>query len=161
VKGGNQMYRLTIIIFILLICISASAKLNLEKVNPDEPVDYTLNERLSFENSLIRLKQVDSALDSFRKLTDASKNTMSKEELNATGNTGWEIQNLGFENWTNAIEGTLYKQEYLIKKINYDFALKKFTLKEIDEKELLNAENELKQAEKNFQDWWDSFSIAD
>lgn len=102
------MNRLTIIIFLLFFSVSVSAELNLKPVNPNESVDYTFNKRLSFENSLNRIKQIESALDSFRKLTDVSKDKISIEEFNTIGNTEWESQNLGFPNWTKAIEGTLY-----------------------------------------------------
>ena len=154
------MYRFTSSIFILFLSITASAELDLKPVR-GESVDYTYNKRLSFDNSLISLKQINSALISFEKLTDASKDKITIEVLKEIGNTELDIQQLGFYNWSKAIEGTLYKQEYLIKKVSYDLALEKFNAKKIAQEELSFAESELKLSEDRFQNWWNSLSIAD
>ncbi|MDD4356637.1 MAG: hypothetical protein PHN98_05235 [Smithellaceae bacterium] len=155
------MWRLLIICSIITISFSAYAELNLKPVNPDEPAEYTYNQRFSSEHALERLAAIDSALDSFRKLTEASKNKMAKDKLEKIGNTGWETQNLGLPNSALAIKGTILKQEYMIKKLTYDLAQRRLKLGEISKKELSEAQREYKKAEQKFQTFWDSFGIAD
>ena len=155
------MWRLLIIFSIIAISFSAYAELNLKPVNPDEPAEYTYNQRLSAEHALKNLVAIDSALDSFRKLTEASKNKMAKDTLEKIGNTGWETQTLGLPNSARAIKGTILKQEYMIKKLTYDLAQRRLKLGEISEKELSEVQREYKKAEQKFQTFWDSFRIAD
>ena len=50
---------------------------------------------------------ISDALQSFRKLTEIS----DEEKKAKIKNTTWDIQNLGFINWTNSVKGTLLKQE--------------------------------------------------
>ena len=137
------------------------AGLNLKPIHPDESVYETLNERISINNSLSSLKLVDSALESFTQLTIVARDEIPNQKLNTIGNTDWETQHLGFSNWTKTLQGTLLKQEYLIKKLNYHLACNDYETKKINKEALLNAENKFRLAEKRFQKWWDSFSIAD
>jgi hypothetical protein len=155
------MLRILIICSILAVSLPAYAELDLKSANPDESAKYTYNERFSSKQSLESLAEIKSALDSFRKLTEASVNKLSKEKLDKIGNTGWEMQNLGFRNHTGAIEGTILKQEYLIKKLTYELAQRKLKSGEIKQKELLETEKEYKKAEKQFQAFWNTFHIAD
>ena len=55
---------------------------------------------------------------SFKKLTEKSRDNLSEEVLSEIGNTARDIQSLGFYNWVGAVEGTLRKQNYLIKNLN-------------------------------------------
>ena len=155
------MLRAIILISILFISIPASAELNLKRLHPDEPADYTFAQRFSFESSLSSLTRMKSALESFRKLTEVTKNKISKSEAETIGNTGWETQYLGFENWPNSIEGTLYKQKYLIKKLEYELAVEREKNGQVNKIQLDIAKKEFEQAEKKFQSFWDSFSIGD
>ena len=50
---------------------------------------------------------ISDALQSFRKLTEIS----DERNKSKVDNTAWDIQNLGFVNWTNSVKGTLLKQE--------------------------------------------------
>lgn len=154
---------LRIFIGCLLVAITTPAygEVVLKPVHPDEPVDYTFNERFSTKNSLENLDAVKSALDSFRKLTAAAAGKIPKKRLAEIGNTGWEIQNLGFANYVGGLRGTLLKQDYLIKKLEYELAQRKAKAGEITGKELLEAKGEFEKAEKQFQKFWDTFGIAE
>jgi hypothetical protein len=50
---------------------------------------------------------ISDALQSFRKLTEIS----DERNKSKVDNTAWDIQNLGFVNWTNSVKGSLLKQE--------------------------------------------------
>jgi hypothetical protein len=156
------MIRRAAVVLILAFGISAPGRISGQKaVHPDESADYTMNERLSVRQSLESLAAIESALNSFRKLTEAAAKTMPKEQLAKIGNTGWEMQNLGFVNHVGAVKGTLLKQEYFLKKLSYELAQRKSKSGEMDPKSLLKSKQEYEQAEKEFQQFWKTFGIAD
>ena len=155
------MLRAIIICSILAISISAYGDLILKPIHPDEPADYTYNERFSTRSSLNSLDTIKSALESFRKLTEASAGKIPKKTLVKIGNTGWEMQNLGFPNHVGTVKGTLLKQEYLIKKLTYELAQTKAMSGEVNQAHLSAAKMDYEKAEKQFQDYWDSFRVSD
>jgi hypothetical protein len=149
------------ICLLIALAVPAYGETGLKPVHPDESADYTFNERLSVNNSLESLAAVKSALASFRKLTAAATGKIPRERLAEIGNTGWEIQNLGFVNYVETIKGTLLKQDYLIKKLRYELAQQKSKSGEITGKDLLEAKGEFEKAEKQFQGFWNTFGVAD
>ena len=155
------MLRTLIIFSIIAISFSAYGDVDLKSVNPDESADYTYNERFSSKRSLESLATIKSALESFRKLTETVANKISKEGLAKIGNTSWEMQNLGFVNHVEAVKGTILKQEYLIKKLTYELAQIKSKSGEINQRDLLEIKREYEKAEKQFQEFWNSFRISD
>lgn len=157
-----MIYKVSVVILLLVfIALPVVGQLKLKDVNPDEPADHTFNKRFSLENSLRRIKQVREALASFRKLTEESRDKLSKEEMLTIGNTDGERQNMGFYNWVGAIEGTLRKQDYQIKKLELELAREKHKSGRLEEKKLRQKEARYKKAEAEFQKFWDSFVIID
>jgi len=119
----------------------ASLEQLLDPIHPDESVDHTLNERFSFENSLKRLQQI--------------------VEFGQDDDADFETQ-MGFENWTGAVKGTLYKQNYEIKKLEFELARRLYRdYNEISLDELETAEEEYEEALEQLQTIWDDFSIMD
>jgi hypothetical protein len=155
------MLRALIICSLISISVSAHGELNLKAVHPDEDIDYTYNQRFSAKQSLDSLGFIHSALDSFRQLTETAANKISKDQLEEIGNTGWEMQNLGFPNHVQGVKGTLLKQEYLIHKLKYELAQIKLKTGDINQKEFLEIEVEYNKSEKQFQEFWNSFHISD
>ena len=151
----------------LLTALSATAdaklnlKINLPGGNPGEGGEEIFNNEFTSDNALERMGQIESALESFKKLTDMSRSKITQDKLQKIGNTEGDIQNIGFGNWPNTIKGTILKQEYLIKKLNYDLAQARFKLGEIKKNDLQKAEKEYKEAEAKFQKFWDSFTVYD
>jgi hypothetical protein len=109
----------------------------LEPVHPDEPVEHTYNERFSLENALQRVGQI-------------------RESSTATGEAA-----MAMTNWTGAIEGTLRKQDYLLKKA--DFELAKYQLRdgEITQAQYNEREAAFRKAEADFKEFWEGFGISD
>jgi hypothetical protein len=140
-----------------------AAELDLQPRGPDgaEYVGYTYNQRFSFENAIRSLNIIRDMLSSFTSLIDASKNIISKEKMNKIGITSAEMQMLGFRNTPNAIEGTLRKQEYLIKKLSYELAQFQLKSGKINQDKYKEIEKEYRQEESSFREFWDSFQIAD
>jgi len=155
------MWRLLIICPLIAIRFSAHAELNLKAVHPDEPSEYTYNQRFSSQNALENMAAIDSALESFSKLIETSKKKVSEDKLEKIGNADWETQNLGLPNATRAVRGTLLKQDYLIKKLTYDLAQRRLKAGEISGKKLAEAQRDYKKAEQAFQKFWDSFRVED
>jgi hypothetical protein len=137
------------------------ARENLSPVSPDEPLEDTLSDRFSLANSLERLQQIRGALSSFVQLTEKSKPALGERAIARIGNTDWEIQNLGFPNWVGSVEGTLRKQDYQIKKLEFELATKQYEDGEVSQAVLDEKEVAYRLAEQEFRAFWHSFEIAD
>ncbi|MBD1938157.1 hypothetical protein [Microcoleus sp. FACHB-68] len=132
-----------------------------QPVHPDELIDDTLNQRFTFENSLTRTQQIKEALESFRQLTDTSKAKLGKSAISQVKNTDPETQTLGFYNWLGSVEGTLIKQNYQLKKLEFELAQKQYQDKEITKPELDIKSDNYRKAEQEFQTFLKTFTIAD
>ena len=154
------MFRLLTGLLIIACSSSVVADLDLKPIHPDESIEYTFDERFSFDNALISLSNIKDSLGSFRELTD---NIRSKKAINITevDNTDWETQHLGFSNMTSAIEGTLRKQDYLIQKLQYELITEKKKTTVISNEELSKQYKKYRESEINFQNFWNNQSISD
>lgn len=117
---------------------------SLEPVHPDEPVSYTFHERFSLENALQRVEQINEIGDS------------ALDELDQHG----EIR-MALPNWIGAVEGTLRKQEYEIRKLEFELALRDYEGGIINEDELEQKERDYERAESDFRIFWDSLAVRD
>ncbi|HEY9850042.1 MAG TPA: hypothetical protein V6D28_11325 [Leptolyngbyaceae cyanobacterium] len=132
-----------------------------QNVNRDEPLDVTLNQRFSLANSLDRIQQIRGALNSFRTLTERSKTALGQRVISSVGNTEPDIQTLGFTNWVGAVEGTVRGQNYRIKKLEFELAQKQFEDKQISQAAFNQKRTAYQQAQREFQNFVNSFRIAD
>ena len=148
-------------VLVIIAVLSVCGQLNPRNHNPDEPADYTYNERFSAQNALKTLKSIDAALQSFQTLTEEQKGKLTKEELAQVGNTAWDVQHLGFYNGVRAIEGTVRKQDYEIKRLEYELAKVKYGAGRISHKSLNERKKAYQEAEQEFQRFWDAFEIRD
>jgi hypothetical protein len=140
-----------------------AAELDLQPrgIDGGEPVEYTFNQRFSFVNAIEGLNGIRDILNSFVRLTEASRNIIPKERMNKIGNNSGETQMLRFRNLPNAIEGALRKQEYVIKKLSYELAQYQLKSREINQDKFEEIEKEYQQEETSFQEFWNEFQIAD
>lgn len=145
----------------LLVPLSIYGQLRLKDRHPDEPATYTFNERFSVKRAIENLKYMDGSLQSFYLLTELSKTKFSKEEITKIGHTEPDAQTLGFYNAVHAVEGTIRKQAYQIKKLEYELAQAKFDAGKIRPKELAQKKLADQKAEKDFQAFWDTFKVRD
>ena len=132
-----------------------------DNFNEDNLYGSTLEEAFSLDESLYRVDQVRDSLDSFAKLTEKSKTKLSQDILNQIGNTGWEIQTLGFYNWSNTIEGTLRLQDYRIKKLELELAIAKYEKDELTKKEVEKFLKAFNEANAEIQSFINSYTVAD
>ena len=150
-----------VMVLLVFIALPVVAELKLEDPSRSEPAGHAFNKRFSLETSLDCINKIKRALESFRMLTEKGKGKPSTEELSTIGNMKWETQHLGFHNWVAAVEGTLRKQDYQIKRVEFELAEEKYKAGRIKKEELEEKEINYKKAERDFQAFWDSFSIAD
>ena len=140
--------------------VSSDRSLN-RAAHSDEPVQETLDQRFSVENSRVRMQQIDAALTSFRQLTETSQKNLGQAEVAGVGNTDWETQNLGFHNWVGAVEGTILKQNARIAQLELELAQQQHADKKITKVELTQKAVNAQKAAQEFDQFWKSFSIAD
>ncbi len=151
-------------------CTNSNSKLSIEKVKFEVPEDEfseenlggsTLLDAFSLEQSIYRIEQVREGLESFKKLTEKSKTKITKDILDQVGNTGWEIQTLGFYNWPNTIEGTLKIQDYQISKLEFELAIEKYEKDKIAKEDVEKTKEKYENAKNEMQKFLDSYTIAD
>jgi hypothetical protein len=151
-----------LVVFVLVVTpLLAGADLQLEPIHPQESVAETLNKRFSLENALANIKSIEGWLDSFRQLTAAAKGKLGSAAWKKIGNTEWDVQTLSFANQPRAVEGALRYQNWLLKKAQYRLAALELKTGQSGAQKAEQARQELEQAEKEFQAFWDSMSIAD
>ena len=137
------------------------ADLKLKSIHPDETVEQTLTQRFSLENAVSVLATMQEWLESFRRLTTAAKGRIGAAAWKEIGNTEWDVQTLGFANQPRALEGALRYQNWLLKKTRHQLAALELKTGQASAQKLERAWQEMEQAEKEFQAFWDSMSIAD
>jgi hypothetical protein len=116
----------------------------LKNVHPDEPVEYTYNERFNLQR----------ALSSARMLREFNDTIMEVIGLN-------EFTVLAYPNAIGVLEGTVAKQHYEIKRLEYELAARKYEGGELEVQDLIDAENGYQEALKTFAKFWSSFVIND
>ena len=70
-------------------------------------------------------------------------------------------QSMAYSNSIGAIEGTLMKQEYQIKKLVFELAKVLYRDGEISEQQLAEKEAAYNQAVEAFKAFWESFGLSD
>ena len=153
----------TWLLVILLLCwvFAVQAELTLKPIHPDEPVEYTLKQRFSPENALANMEAIKGFLESFRRLTAAAKGKIAAQTLKSIGHTDWETQQLAIANLPPAVEGALRYQNWLLKKTLHQLALMELQAGKTSAQKTEQARQEMDQAEKEFQIFWDGMSVAD
>ena len=135
--------------------------LSLSPISPDEPVNYTFNQRFSRKNALDRTTQISNALSSFQQLTLKAQLVLGDAAIQEVDNTSQEIQSIAFPNWVGAVEGTIRKQDYQIKKLEFELAQKKYEDGEIDRATLDAKSEHYRLTIQDFQTFWESLTVID
>jgi hypothetical protein len=130
-------------------------------VHPDETAEYTYEKRFSCEQALAFLDNVRGALSSFVHLTGEAKKKLPASKVKAVGNTEWDVQTLGFTNWTHAIEGALRRQELELARLRSQLAEERAKSGGATPEEVRDAQRAYQAARQSFQEFWNRFSIAD
>lgn len=130
-------------------------------IYPDEPLNVILDQRFSLNHSLTRIGQISEALNSFHQLTLKHQRLAPSPVVANTGNAEPEVQTLGFQNWVGTVEGTLVQQHYQIAKLEYELAQKQYQDREISQVQLAKKAMTYQQANQEYQDFLNSFRIAD
>lgn len=121
------------------ITLEPSIQEDLKPVHPDEDADYTFNHRFSLNNALGRIGQLKGL---------ASRMNPGEESM-------------AFQNWIGAIEGTMKKQDYQIRKLEFELAKFQQREGEITKSELDEKKAAYEEAAYAFKSFWNSFSVSD
>lgn len=119
------------------IAMEPSIEEDLQQVHPDEDASYTFNTRFSLDNALDRVGQL-------------KRISMPQGE-----------KSMAFTNSVGAIEGTLMKQDYEIKKLDFELAKVLFRDGELTQEQLDQKEAAYNEAVNAFKAFWESFGISD
>ena len=121
------------------ISLEPSIEQELQPVHPDEPTSHTFNQRFSLENALDRVAQIEDI---------------------GTPEIQGEIS-MGFTNAISAVNGTLLKQDYELKKAEFDLAKFEHRDNLITDSDLAEKESAYNEAVEAFKTFWGSFGISD
>ncbi len=118
-------------------------------------------QRFEFSNALTGMDYMQQYLGSFKKLTKLTAGQLSAEDQQQIGNLGWEVQNLGFHNWTQTVEGALRKQNYDIQRLEYELAQERFQSGKITKTALSEKERQFQIARQDWEQFIRNVRIAD
>jgi hypothetical protein len=136
---------------------SAVGYLNLSKRHPDAADGATeFATEYAPGAALQRLEQMRGSLASFKQLTARVRRRLTEAELRDAGNTSEEIQSIGFHNIPLIVEGTLLKQDYQLKQVEYELAQLRRARGQIAEQEVERARGAYADATRRFQLFWDT-----
>ena len=131
--------------------------LNLTKRHPDAADGVTeFAKEYSPRMALQRLNQIGGFLDSFKQLTVRARGKLTAADLRDAGNTSRETQSIGFHNIPLIVEGTLLKQDYQLKQVEYELARLRHVRGEVTEQGVERARVAYAEATKRFQVFWDT-----
>ena len=116
---------------------------------------------LQLSSALQSLERMKEFLSSFRSLTEAASLFIPAARMKKIGNTDWETQNIGFRNMPQIIEGVLRKQEFLLRKLEYEAAQAECRQKKIEAEALKSAEQKFVEAEAGFRSFQSTFHLTD
>jgi hypothetical protein len=131
--------------------------LNLTKRHPDAadgPTEFAT--QYSPSTALHRLDQLRGFLKSFKQLTARARGRLTAADLRDADNTSREMQSIGFHNIPLAVEGTLLKQDYQLKQVEYELARLRHLSGEVAEQDVERARSAYAEATQRFQVFWDT-----
>lgn len=129
--------------------------------NSLQTTDNISSERFNLSKSLTGMESINGWLKSFKELTKLTADRISPEEKQQVGNLGWEMQNIGFYNWVKSVEGTLHKQNYDIRKLEYELALERCAAGKVSQEEVTEKERKYQEARSDMQNFLEKFHVAD
>ena len=89
-------------------------------------------------------------------MTARARGTLTATDLRDAGNTSGEIQSIAFHNIPLVVEGTLLKQDYQLKQVEYEVARLRHLRGEVAEQDVERARGAYAEATKRFQLFWDT-----
>ncbi|MEL6930163.1 MAG: hypothetical protein AAFO95_16220 [Cyanobacteria bacterium J06600_6] len=133
----------------------------LPPVHPDVSAGEIYYHQFSVDSALGDAISIKDALNGFYELTRKVTSAFGESAVSHIDYTSLEIQTIGFPNWLNTLTGTIYKQNYQIKRLELQLAQKQFSDREIDRATLDTKKANYLQAKKDFQSFWRSFQVVD
>ncbi|MCX5915892.1 MAG: hypothetical protein NTX30_04300 [Deltaproteobacteria bacterium] len=148
------------VLFTLVFSSGALAEKKEPAVEPAEGIE-SADKELSLDEGLFAVEIIRECLQSFRKLTEEAQGKISKAKMKEIGNTEWDMQVLGFHNNPSILEGTLKKQAFLIKQLQFELIKRQVKEGSAKEKDLQEARKALEASQKAFQQFKKNFHRKD
>ncbi len=120
----------------------------------------TLNQRLSVDQSIKRVQQVDRVLSRVRQLTANDRAEPANPPPATAALITAETQSLN-HNWVGSVAGTLKKQDYEIKKLEFELAQKQFKDGEIPKTLLDQKQANYQKSARELKSFINSFRMTD
>lgn len=154
------MFKMKGLILILAVCLQVGIPCvsGADALRTANNID---NERFALEYALTGVQNINEWLNSFRALTMLTADRTTLEEKQQVGNLEADMQTIGFYNWVKSVEGTLHKQNYDIRKLEYELAQERCAAGKVSQAEVAEKERRYQEAESNLQDFLAKFHIAD
>lgn len=131
--------------------------LNLTRRHPDAadgPTEFSTE--YSSGSALQRLEQMRGFLISFKQLTARARGRLTVADLRDAGNTSGEMQSIAFHNIPLVVEGTLLKQDYQLKQLEFELVQLRRARGDVADQEVERARDAYAAATKRFQLFWDT-----
>lgn len=139
--------------------------LNEDIIIPSEEFGYTLEQLLDSNYSIEPVQEeisiISSYLSSFKMLTEEVENTLNEEKKNAIGNMDWAVQNIGFYNRQLRLNISVYELDLIIKKLDFEAAIAKFRLNEMDTMTVEQKKEAYLQAKLSFENYISNVRFSD
>lgn len=150
---------------LLLMASSSCWGLDLDKLpaHPaDEATSCSWRQRLTLKNALDYTREVKSWLTKFDELAETLPEEMPAEKIKKMNLPKWVTHALEFYNATIVIQGTLLRQNYEIKRLEYELAQERAKHQKDGVSEVNEKKKALAQAEADFMKYWDEdYSVYD
>lgn len=154
------MFKMKGLILILAVCLQVGISC-VYGAGALRTVNHVDNERFTLGYALTGVQNINEWLNSFRALTILTDERTTLEEKRQVGNLGTDMQTIGFSNWVKSVEGTLRKQDYDIRRLEYELAQERYAAGKVSQAEVAEKDRRYQEAEGNLQDFLAKFHIAD
>ena len=122
---------------------------------PEEFAEHTVPDALQ------RLDQIRRYLAAFNRLIELSRGKVTEAEMTEVSNISNGLEDVGFHNVPLRVEGTLLKQDYQLRQVEYELAQLKRVRGEVTAAEVESARVAYASSTARFQEFWDTKGPTD
>ncbi len=125
--------------------------------------DYRVPDQyLTLEHNIHSVGRMAKALRNFNALLENCHRLLSEEAyLKVMEGVSAAGKNVGFANWPLVVETMLRKQDFEIKKLQYELGKEKLELGKINRSELDQLERVYQEADREFMRFWNNHHLSD
>jgi hypothetical protein len=160
-RGGKVLLKSLLGMVLLTLVFSPGVLAEKKEAGDRVAAVESADREFSLDEGLFAVEIIRECLQSFRQLTAEAKGKISKAKMKEIGNTEWDMQVLGFHNNPGILEGTLKKQDLLIKQLQFELVGRQVKEGSAGEKDLQEARKALEASQKAFLEFKKNFHRKD